>query len=78
MRPTDKMISDLELLLELVPPDQLRKDLSFLLFQYLMLNDPDNPPEKGKLFYENIYFLIDFFDMTHAEFQKQIPEMNPN
>jgi hypothetical protein len=67
MKPTETTVKELELLFEFVPPGQLRKDITFLLFKFLTLSPPENIPVNAKEFYENIYFLIDFLEKVNAE-----------
>jgi uncharacterized protein Yka (UPF0111/DUF47 family) len=66
MAASDKMTHELELLLEVAPPEQLKHTIRFMLLQYLINSEQDNPPKNHIQFYENIYFLLDFLDKAEA------------
>jgi hypothetical protein len=65
MKPNKKALDDLELLFKFAPPQELKKSLTYLLMQFLILNPPEKQPRKE--LYENIYFLMDFLDKVEEE-----------
>jgi hypothetical protein len=55
---TPTTIDELETLFEIVPPEKLRKHLTFMFFQYLSLTGKESLHPEFKELSENIYSLI--------------------
>jgi hypothetical protein len=63
MEANEETLKDLKLLFEFVPPDKLRSNLNYLLFQFLTQN-PEAASESSKELFENLYFLHEFLEKS--------------
>jgi hypothetical protein len=59
---SQKNLEELDLLLQFVPPQTLRKKIMEIWFHYLSHNEPHELPEDFKETSEDIYFLLRFLD----------------